>query len=119
MLEIAKLREDIMGQFHNSLYLGNIATRIHILEQAGHIKLALATAITHSLSDETERLTSLLSNDEQEQVVIKDQIIQQIQFMNKNEKNGSSLFIPPIPILKEKNWPLLDIGKGFFDEFKS
>ena len=35
MLKISEIRTDVMGSFHNALYLGDIRERIHILEDAG------------------------------------------------------------------------------------
>ncbi|KAM2362346.1 hypothetical protein ACFXTH_004509 [Malus domestica] len=42
MLKIAEVKNDVMGQFHNALYLGDIRERVKILENAGHLPLALA-----------------------------------------------------------------------------
>jgi coatomer protein complex subunit alpha (xenin) len=35
MLKIAEYRNDIMGRFHNALYLGDVAERVKILEEVG------------------------------------------------------------------------------------
>ena len=35
MLKIAEMRNDVMGRFHNALYLGDIRERVKILEDAG------------------------------------------------------------------------------------
>ena len=35
MLKISEMRDDVMGSFHNALYLGDIRERISILEDAG------------------------------------------------------------------------------------
>jgi len=35
MLKISEMRNDVMGSFHNALYLGDIRERIRILEDAG------------------------------------------------------------------------------------
>ena len=47
MLKISEMRADVMGQFHNALYLGDISERVKILESAGHHPLAYVTAKTH------------------------------------------------------------------------
>lgn len=40
MLKISEMRHDVMGSFHNALYLGDIRERIRILEDAGaHFRL--------------------------------------------------------------------------------
>ena len=33
MLKISEMRNDVMGQFHNALYLGDVPGRIKILEE--------------------------------------------------------------------------------------
>ena len=35
MLKISEMRDDVMGSFHNALYLGDIRERVRILEDAG------------------------------------------------------------------------------------
>ena len=35
MLKISEMRDDVMGSFHNALYLGDIRDRVRILEDAG------------------------------------------------------------------------------------
>ena len=49
MLKIAEMRSDVMGQFHNALYTGDVRERCKILESAGHYPLAYLTAKTHGL----------------------------------------------------------------------
>ncbi|KAK9847289.1 hypothetical protein WJX84_005223 [Apatococcus fuscideae] len=96
MLKIAEMRNDIMGRFHNALYLGDVRARIRILEEAGQIALAYATAATHGLSEEAERLSDGLEDPPE-------------------LDPKARLLLPPPPILKEDNWPLLTVSKGFFE----
>lgn len=63
---------------------------------AGQIALAYATAATHGLSEEAERLADGL--DEPPEL-----------------DPDARLLLPPPPILKEDNWPLLTVSKGFFE----
>jgi coatomer protein complex subunit alpha (xenin) len=35
MLKISEMRNDVMSRFQNALYLGDIAERVKVLEQAG------------------------------------------------------------------------------------
>jgi len=35
MLKIAEMRNDVMGRFHNALYLGDVRERLRILEDSG------------------------------------------------------------------------------------
>lgn len=63
---------------------------------AGQIALAYATAATHGLSEEAERLADGLDEPPE---------------LDPNAR----LLLPPPPILKEDNWPLLTVSKGFFE----
>ena len=56
MLKIAEMRSDVMGQFHNALYTGDVRERCKILEQAGHYPLAYLTARTHGMTEDADRL---------------------------------------------------------------
>jgi len=99
MLKIAEMRSDVMGQFHNALYLGDVQERVRILEESGHIPLAYATAKTHGLTDVIGRLEELLDGS--------------LPYTPSLEK--CSLLMPPKPIVLDSNWPLLTVNKGFFD----
>ena len=63
---------------------------------AGQIALAYATAATHGLSEEAERLSDGLEDPPE-------------------LDPKARLLLPPPPILKEDNWPLLTVSKGFFE----
>ena len=42
MLKIAEMRSDVMGRFHNALYLGDVRERFHVLQESGarpHLRL--------------------------------------------------------------------------------
>jgi coatomer protein complex subunit alpha (xenin) len=99
MLKIAEMRSDVMGRFHNALYLGDVQERIRIFEESGHLPLAYATAATHGLTDVAERLRELLED-----------VLPTIPPPEK-----SFLLMPPKPIVQESNWPLLTVSKGFFE----
>ncbi|KAK9839869.1 hypothetical protein WJX81_007554 [Elliptochloris bilobata] len=96
MLKIAEMRSDSMSRFHNALYLGDVRERVRILEEAGQTALAYVTAATHGLSEDAERLAEGL-----EEV--------------PPLEPGAQLLLPPQPILREDNWPLLTVSKGFFE----
>ena len=55
MLKIAEMRNDVMGQFHNALYMGDVRERVKILEAAGQGALAYVTAATHGLEEDAAR----------------------------------------------------------------
>ena len=64
--------------------------------QAGQDALAYVTAKTHGLEDEAAELAEKL--DELPEV-----------------DPSARLLMPPTPILREDNWPLLTVSKGFFE----
>ncbi|XP_021753533.1 coatomer subunit alpha-1-like [Chenopodium quinoa] len=101
MLKIAEVKNDVMGQFHNALYLGDVEERVKILENAGHLPLAYITASVHGLNDVAERLATELGDD----------------VPSLPEGKVPSLLIPPSPVVCAGDWPLLRVMKGIFSEF--
>ncbi|XP_010271512.1 PREDICTED: coatomer subunit alpha-1-like [Nelumbo nucifera] len=99
MLRIAEIKNDVMGQFHNALYLGDVKERIKILENAGHVPLAYVTAAVHGLQDVAERLAIELGDN----------------VPTLPEGKVPSLLMPPSPILYGGDWPLLRVMKGIFE----
>ncbi|KAF5734159.1 coatomer subunit alpha-1 [Tripterygium wilfordii] len=99
MLKIAEVKNDVMGQFHNALYLGDVQERVKILENVGHLPLAYITAKTHGLQDAAERLAAELGDN-----------IPSLQ-----EGKVPSLLMPPTPIMCAGDWPLLRVMKGIFE----
>ncbi|KAK9066647.1 hypothetical protein SSX86_013970 [Deinandra increscens subsp. villosa] len=99
MMKIAEVKNDVMGQFHNALYLGDVKERIKILENAGHLPLAYATAKTHGLDDVAEDLAAKLKDN--------------VPVLNSGR--STSLLIPPTPVLCGGDWPLLRVMKGIFE----
>ncbi|KAL8160659.1 hypothetical protein V2J09_002196 [Rumex salicifolius] len=99
MLKIAEMKNDVMGQFHNALYLGDVRERVKILESSGHLPLAYITAKVHQLNDVTERLAAELGDNTP---VLP-------------EGKVPSLLMPPAPILCGGDWPLLRVMRGIFD----
>ncbi|MBA0739120.1 hypothetical protein Gogos_012416, partial [Gossypium gossypioides] len=99
MLKIAEVKKDVMGQFHNALYLGDIQERVKILENAGHLPLAYVTASVHGLHDVAERLAAELGDD--------------VPSLPEGKK--PSLLMPPAPVICCGDWPLLRVMKGIFE----
>ncbi|CAA6671832.1 unnamed protein product [Spirodela intermedia] len=60
MMKIAEIKNDVMGQFHNAVYLGDVQERVKILETAGQLPLAYITASLHGLTEVAERLAAEL-----------------------------------------------------------
>ena len=101
MLKIAEMRSDVMGQFHNALYTGDVRERCKILEQAGHYPLAYLTAATHGLADDANRLAQVLTDSG-------------VPVPAVDPAEGKLLTLPT-PLVREDNWPLLTVTKGFFE----
>ena len=99
MLKIAEVKNDVMGQFHNALYLGDVRERVKILENAGHLPLAYITASTHGLHDVSERLAAELGDN----------------VPPLPEGKVPSLLMPPPPIMCGGDWPLLRVMRGVFE----
>ncbi|WOL07591.1 coatomer subunit alpha-1-like [Canna indica] len=99
MMKIAEIKNDVMGQFHNAMYLGDVQERVKILENAGHLPLAYVTAVTHGLNDVAERLASELGEN----------------VPSLPEGKERSLLMPPTPIMCGADWPLLRVMRGIFD----
>ncbi|PIN21684.1 Vesicle coat complex COPI, alpha subunit [Handroanthus impetiginosus] len=99
MMKIAEVKNDVMGQFHDALYLGDVRERVKILENAGHLPLAYITAYVHGLHDIAERLAAELGDN--------------VPSLPEGKK--TSLLIPPSPVLCAGDWPLLMVSKGIFE----
>jgi len=98
MLKIAEMRGDVMGRFHNAMYLGDVREQVRILEESGQLPLAYVAAANHGLEGEAQRLLEMLPEDGIPTV-----------------SGTGQLMVPPAPILKDDNWPLLTVSKGFFE----
>ncbi|XP_076947694.1 coatomer subunit alpha-1-like [Bidens hawaiensis] len=99
MMKIAEVKNDVMGQFHNALYLGDVNERVKILENAGHLPLAYVTAKTHGLNDIAEGLADKLNGN--------------VPVLPSGRSH--SLLIPSTPVLRGGDWPLLRVMKGIFE----
>ena len=69
---------------------------------AGQGALAFVTAATHGLEEEVARLEEALQPELARE-------------LKAGLEGGARLLLPPAPILKEDNWPLLTVSKGFFE----
>ena len=100
MLKIAEMRGDTMSRFHNALYLGDVPERVKVLEQVGQLSLAYLTAATHGLEEDAARLRQAIEDAE---IPVPD-------LSSYAEK--ATLLLPPTPITREDNWPLLEVSRG-------
>ncbi|KAK4284774.1 hypothetical protein QN277_001557 [Acacia crassicarpa] len=99
MLKIAEVKNDVMGQFHNALYMGDVRERVKILERVGHLPLAYITASIHGLHDVAERLAAELGDN----------------VPSLPEGKVPTLLMPPSPVMCGGDWPLLRVMRGVFD----
>jgi len=100
MLKISEVRGDVMSRFHNALYLGDVEERVKVLEAAGQIPLAYVTAATHGLEEAATRLGEVLTA---------------AKLPVPPLRSDARTLLPPTPIIKEENWPLLTVSRGIFD----
>ncbi|CAA7028287.1 unnamed protein product [Microthlaspi erraticum] len=100
LMKIAEVKNNVMGQFHNALYLGDVKERVKILENAGHLPLAYITASVHGLTDVAERLAAELGDN----------------VPTLPEGKTPSLLMPPSPVMCGGDWPLLRVSKEYLKE---
>ena len=163
MLKIAEMRNDVMGRFHNALYLGDVRERVKILEDAGQTALAYVTAASHGLEEDAARYClhcqslvccclqalyilcplsqSTLSQPSCQMLILchcscsitvyahsQPESTCKCPHVTNNDcrlaegleevpevDSKAQLLMPPTPILKDNNWPLLTVSKGFFE----
>ncbi|KAJ0961936.1 hypothetical protein J5N97_029764 [Dioscorea zingiberensis] len=99
MLKIAEIKNDVMGQFHNAMYLGDIQERVKILEKSGHLPLAYVTAVTHGLTEVADRLAAELGDN----------------IPSIPKEKARSLMLPPPALMCGGDWPLLRVMRGIFE----
>lgn len=99
MLKIAEMKNDIMSQFHNALYLGDVQERTKILENAGQLPLAFVTASIHGLTETADRLSAELGHN----------------VPSLPQGKVPSLLMPPRPFICCGDWPLLRVMRSIFE----
>eukprot|EP00698_Gefionella_okellyi_P022771 TRINITY_DN7596_c0_g1_i1.p1 TRINITY_DN7596_c0_g1~~TRINITY_DN7596_c0_g1_i1.p1 ORF type:complete len:1220 (-),score=283.92 TRINITY_DN7596_c0_g1_i1:1172-4642(-) len=92
MMRISKMRNDAHSQYHTALLVGDVDARIEVLEAAGLKKFAALCAKTHGLHAKAAELDPEGTTPE--------------------PPANAQLLLPPVPILRETNWPLLNISRG-------
>ena len=101
MLRIADLRQDTMSRFHNALFLGDVEARVQVLLDVDQPTLAYLTAATHGLDDVAAQIRASL----EEQGLA-------VPAVNAN----ASLLCPPVAVLQEGSWPLLELPRSLCDK---
>lgn len=104
MQVIAGKRGDNMSRFQNSLYLGDVRSRVLVLRETGQYPLAYYTAKTNGLDDLALEILDEAGLTEDD-------------LPPPSQSSGHSSLAPP-PIVfsqSDSNWPLKDLGESFFD----
>ncbi|ONK74118.1 uncharacterized protein A4U43_C03F2960 [Asparagus officinalis] len=100
MLRIADMKIDVVGPFHNAMYLPAVEECVKILENAGDLPLAYFTASTHGLIEVADRLAAEL---EQKGITL-----------SLPEGKARSLLMPPASLMCSGDWPLFRALRGIF-----
>ncbi|KAJ9099019.1 hypothetical protein QFC20_005776 [Naganishia adeliensis] len=105
MQGIAVKRGDLTSQFQNSLYLGDVESRVNTLRNTGMYALAYHTAKSNGLTDLAEEIL-------EETGLTEDDIPQ------AGPSSGSSTLAPPPVVTSqaESNWPTKSMGESYFDK---
>mmetsp|Transcript_31101 Transcript_31101/g.73309 ORF Transcript_31101/g.73309 Transcript_31101/m.73309 type:complete len:1289 (+) Transcript_31101:192-4058(+) len=111
MLKISNMRGDIMGRYHNALFLGDAAERLAVLEASGNLPLAYMCAKLHGLVEDAERIKVAIETNEGEEKM--QTVLEQTSAIEAQKNlNGGRLLQPPTPIFRESNWPTLAVEKS-------
>jgi len=102
MAKIAEHRGDVTSQFQNSLYLGDVQSRIEMLKEADQYPLAYLTAKAHGLEEEAQGIleASGLTED-------------QVSLPSLGQPVS-----PPKPVVPtfKTNWPTKSTGTSSFEK---
>lgn len=114
MLAASQRNRDVMARFHNALFLGDASERLKVLESAGQIALAYATALTYHLDDDVARLRTAFADA---QLALPDLRPFGIEADGSPSEGAPRPIacLPPTPIVAVGNWPLLHVRRSPFD----
>lgn len=112
MLKITNIRQDIMGRYHNALLLGDAEERVKVLEVSGHMPLAYVSAKLHGLDEAVDRIKVAIETNGGSV----DGLMDKIDTVNKK---GGCLLQPPTPIVREINWPTLEVQKTTLEDLEA
>ena len=108
MLKISNMRQDIMGRYHNALLLGDATERVHVLEQSGNLPLAYISAVIHGLDDDAERIRIAIETN--------NGTVEGLMEKVTGGRGSGCLLQPPTPIVRENNWPTLEVQKTTLED---
>mmetsp|Transcript_12825 Transcript_12825/g.19436 ORF Transcript_12825/g.19436 Transcript_12825/m.19436 type:complete len:1256 (+) Transcript_12825:97-3864(+) len=109
MLKIASMRKDVMGRYYNALLLGDATERVKVLEESGNLNLAFISATVHGLTDEAERLQTIIEN-------AGGSVDGLLEKANTEQPKRGCLLQPPTPIVRADNWPTLPVEKTTLED---
>ena len=110
MSKIAEMRGDLMGKFHNSLYVGDVQEQAKTLLETGQYAMAYAMATRHGLTELAQKALEMAGRTDEDEAV-----------KEMRSRLAGALLVPPVPIVKANagesggNWPLLPISKSVFE----
>lgn len=111
MLKISNMRGDIMGRYHNALFLGDAEERVKVLEESGNMPLAYISANLHGLEEAAERIKIAIETNNGSV----DGLMEKVDFSGIN---AGCLLQPPTPIVKKTNWPTKEVAKSTLEDFE-
>lgn len=111
MLKISNMRGDIMGRYHNALFLGDASERVKVLEESGNMPLAFISAKLHGLDEDAERIQVAIETNG-------GSVEGLLEKVETQGKLGGCLLQPPTPIMKETNWPTKEVVKSTLEDFE-
>jgi coatomer protein complex subunit alpha (xenin) len=113
MLKIANMRDDIMGRYHNALLLGDAEERVRVLESSGNFPLAYICAMMHGLKEDSERIRVTIETNGGSVDGLMDKVVA------TDPKSAGCLLQPPTPIVRESNWPTLEVQKTTLEDLSA
>ncbi|GFH51498.1 hypothetical protein CTEN210_07974 [Chaetoceros tenuissimus] len=111
MLKISQMRGDIMGRYHNALFLGDAAERVKVLEESGNLPLAFISAKMHGLEEDAERIQIAIETNG-------GSVEGLLEKVDSSNKKAGCLLQPPTAIIKESNWPTRDVQKTTLEDYE-
>jgi coatomer protein complex subunit alpha (xenin) len=86
---------------------------VRILEETGQYALAYLTAATHNITEPGEEEGTFISTAERLATVMEEH---NIPMPNVEANTAGKLLIPPTPIMRADNWPLISVTKDLFSQ---
>mmetsp|Transcript_5241 Transcript_5241/g.7754 ORF Transcript_5241/g.7754 Transcript_5241/m.7754 type:complete len:1294 (+) Transcript_5241:20-3901(+) len=111
MLKISQMRGDIMGRYHNALFLGDAEERVKVLEESGNMALAYISAKVHGLEEMAERIQVAIETNG-------GSVEGLLEKVDTADKKAGCLLQPPTAIVKGTNWPTKEVVKTTLEDFE-